>query len=500
MDDSEYEASLSRIHTSGPHDLDDDKRALNRAVYEEIRDILPIDDIHKVSDADLIYRFLIAYRWHPQKSADAIRDYVEWRSAMNLNTVLWEEFPDEVNAISPRFHGVDRFGNPVFYDRPSPAVIGRLLAHVPRETLLRTHFAMMERGRRLCKAIGADRVTCIVDLANLNMSIVTNPSAVGLLKEFSHLDQKFYPENMRTMILQNAGWTFSTLYKVIRPLLDVRVQKKIQIVRTGDAMVTDMEPWVDMSQVLEEFGGSSSIGDEHACLVVQHLEPGTPPLVGRDHCVGDSAAAAHSENLTPSGASLPTVSPPPPTAPTPPPSPEVKRKVTQFFTHRSLGPDGYETSTAFVLGWPVAQRCEKSIFDGTGTVKASVLTSTDGSLLIVDDARMVRYKVSVAPFGGVRKVKVRVHRPSQPGATVVTALTGELRCSCDTFLAMDVVPGNEFDHRDWTSFSHTRGDVALMMRRANHVAFQHELLSVPIPVLFALATAICSVWPWPTTL
>ena len=506
---AEYEAALASMSVSGPHELDDSHRALNRAVYTELQDLLPIDDIHKINDCDLIYRFLIAQRWHPQKAADALREYVEWRAEMRLNEVLWEDFPAEIEAIAPRFHGTDRFGFPVFYDRPSPAVVGQLLASVPRETLLRAHFAMMEQGRRLCKAMGRDRVSCVMDLAMLNMSIVTNPSAVGLLKEFSHMDQKYYPENMRTMMLQNAGWTFGTLYKVIRPLLDVRVQKKIQIMGTGDKLAETMTPWIDMDDVLDDYGGNSPHDAPPAVLQVKSLPVGTPPLrPGEEAMIAESPAANESFGYNGDGDCAATAGDAPdcderctPPPPPPPPAPVIKRKVTDFLVHRSVSPEGVTTSTAFVLGWPIVQRCNHVFVDAAGAVLAEILRDSAGGLVVVDKERHIRYRVAAPRLAWARHTKLFVFRPRQPDTRAELCLGGGVAPPDDMYLSMEVrVGGNGIDARDWSCMSHTRTDTPLLNRRASHVEFRKELLSVPVATLFALSTAICELWPWATCL
>jgi hypothetical protein len=282
----DYEAELERIDHSGPHDIGEEQQALNRAVAAELADLLPIDDIHKVSDCDLIYRFLIAHRWAVPKAVEGIRNYVAWRTELRLNGILWEQLPEDAMAAMPTFQGQDIFGNPVFYDRPDPKLVGQLLTKYSADEMLRMHAAVMETGRRLQKALGRDRVSCVIDCSKLTMSIVTNPSAMSLLKQMSKMDQTQYPENMRTLMICNGGWTFSGMYKLIRPLLDERVQKKIQIMggSTGSAkMREDMGQWIDVSQVPESFSGTAPDGSIPAHPVLQELRalpPGTPPPSG----------------------------------------------------------------------------------------------------------------------------------------------------------------------------------------------------------------------------
>jgi hypothetical protein len=267
---------------SGPHEIGPEQQALNRQVFEMLKptEIMPFDDIHKLNDCDLIYRFLIAQRWDVDKTASELIEYTKWRKENNMNQILWETQPDDIVAVLPFYQGLDNDGNPIFYDRPSPALIGELLTRHTREEIIRGHFVMMEQGRRLQRAMGKDRVTCLFDMTMLNMSIVTNPSAVGLLKECSKLDQKYYPENMRTMMITNSGWTFGTLITCIKPMLDVRVQKKIQKLGSGANLQKDMAQYADPAQVPEDFGGAAPrnpSADAVKVLNVAELPPCTPP-------------------------------------------------------------------------------------------------------------------------------------------------------------------------------------------------------------------------------
>jgi hypothetical protein len=274
--EAEYEKDLAGIDHSGPHLITEEQKLLNRQVFAACRDVMPFDDIHKLSDADLIYRFLIARKWSVEEAVKNIREYVVWRKENRLNEVLWEPLPEEALQLQCKFQGFDKFGHPVFYDTPEPKVISSLLQKLPREICLRAHFAVMEQGRRWQKIYKTDRVSCVYDLSHLTIAIVTNPRAVGFLKELTKIDQHYYPENMRTMLLCNGGWTFNGLYKVIRPLLDPRVQKKIQFVNNPDQVAA----WIDLDQVpVTHIGGKRAVDEG---LLVENFNlsaPGSPPMI-----------------------------------------------------------------------------------------------------------------------------------------------------------------------------------------------------------------------------
>ena len=88
------------------------------------------------------------------------------------------------------------------------------------------------------------------------MSMVTNPSALRFMKELAHEDQTMYPENMRFMLICNGGWTFSAAYKVIKPVLDPRVQLKINFMGSKDALYSDLDKFVEKSNLPESLKGT----------------------------------------------------------------------------------------------------------------------------------------------------------------------------------------------------------------------------------------------------
>jgi hypothetical protein len=278
-----YEKDLASQTNSGPHHIDDERRDKNRQVFAMIRGLLPFLDIHKKSDCDLIFRFLIAKKWDTQETAKALAEYVEFREKHALNDILWEEFPAETMKMGSHFSGFDFEGHPIFIKKPDPTVMGQLLVKFPRELLMRVHFKMMEQSRRLCLLYNTDRVSCLLDMSLLSMSVLTNPSAMGFLKEMTHLDQMYYPENMRYMLILNGGWTFSSLYSLVKPWLDPRVQQKINFIGSGAKMNADLAKFVELRFLVPEYGGTNESGNLLTDQDVQSTPRGTAPAVLRSN-------------------------------------------------------------------------------------------------------------------------------------------------------------------------------------------------------------------------
>lgn len=304
-----YEQDINKQIRSGPHAIGAEQQAKNREVVSLIEDILPIPDIHKTSDCDLIYRFLIAKKWDAGVTAQAIRDYVKWRKAERIDELLWETFPSDTDSLNCVYKGFDREGHPVYFDRPDPKILGLLLVAHPKELLMRVHLRSMEQGRRLQKMYGVDRVTCVIDFNMMSMSMVTNPSAMRFMKALAHEDQTMYPENMRFMLICNGGWTFSAAYKMIKPILDPRVQMKIHFMGAKEAMYTDMAKFIDSTNLPVDFRGTLSGEPLLDIGAVLKMPKGTPPSVlsqaaaapahrnAESFIIDDSGVAAGSPNM-----------------------------------------------------------------------------------------------------------------------------------------------------------------------------------------------------------
>ena len=274
----EYQRDILAQKHSGPHPIDDERRSLNKTVAGLVKDIIPFNDIHKKSDCDLIYRFLIAKKWDVNEAAKGLREYMAFRQEHNLNTILWEGVDPEVRSVlACEYSGFDKEGHPIFSDKPDPKGLGILLTKFSKESLMRTHFRMMEEGRRCCQMFQTDRVTCILDLSLLNMSVITNPAAMGFLKSMAHIDQTMYPENMRFMLICNGGWTFSSMYKILKPLLDPRVQQKINFI--GNNYLQEMAPFVLPEYIPASLGGSSKGEPLVDYVALAALPAGTPPAI-----------------------------------------------------------------------------------------------------------------------------------------------------------------------------------------------------------------------------
>eukprot|EP01004_Peranema_trichophorum_P007036 NODE_582_length_2575_cov_57.435155_g497_i0.p1 GENE.NODE_582_length_2575_cov_57.435155_g497_i0~~NODE_582_length_2575_cov_57.435155_g497_i0.p1 ORF type:complete len:732 (-),score=117.64 NODE_582_length_2575_cov_57.435155_g497_i0:223-2418(-) len=239
---------------SGPHEITDELRAACKSIFDEVG---AIPDACKITDEDLIYRFIIAHKGDKDVARTTLKEYIDWRSSYKTDNIRSEPFPHEIADLWPCwFYGKDKKGNPLYFEKPNQTSIRTLLEKFDAQQLVRWHIYTMECGRALYKSMGKDRITVVFDLSGVGMSVMLDRKVLALLKENVKSDQAMYPEHLHTMFIINAPGAFTMLWKMIVPLLDPRVRKKIHI--ADKHYLTEMQEYIDVDQLPKEFGGTAN--------------------------------------------------------------------------------------------------------------------------------------------------------------------------------------------------------------------------------------------------
>ncbi|KAG5464922.1 hypothetical protein LSCM4_00370 [Leishmania orientalis] len=260
--EAEYERDFHSQRCSGPIVFTEEERRKNRDLFSRLRDLLPLEDAYKVSDCDLMYRFLIGNHWNVSAAEKAMRNYVQLRKSDHLDSIIGEELhPTICSVLSPVYkglpcpiYGLDKEGLPVLWLSPDATKLILAMKEFTSEQLLRGQLRSMELGRYVCLQRKVDRCTYVIDLGGITMSSV-NKATLTLLKGVMKLLQVAYPEIMRRLLIFNTGWAVSTAWKVLRPLVDVRVQDKIKF-ESGPPTLAALQLYITADQVHPSFGGT----------------------------------------------------------------------------------------------------------------------------------------------------------------------------------------------------------------------------------------------------
>ena len=140
----------------------------------------------KIPDEDddtFLLRFCRARKFDEEKTMEMLENHFSWYRSYRVASLMRQSEaeimgcdPATIHALYPRgFHGWDKLGRPVNYQRPGLMNIPALLKMVSLETYLRYEVWQQERGLQLmarrARAAGRhiEAVTTIIDLKGLAM-------------------------------------------------------------------------------------------------------------------------------------------------------------------------------------------------------------------------------------------------------------------------------------------------------------------------------------------
>ncbi|KAK8485344.1 hypothetical protein V6N11_025382 [Hibiscus sabdariffa] len=185
--------------------------------------------------AETLVRFLKARDWNVAKAHKMLMDCLHWRVQNNIDEILAKPIvPTELyRAVRDSqligMSGYSREGLPVF-------AIGVGLSTLDKASVnyyVQSHIQINEYRDRVIlpsasKKHGRPITTCIkvLDMSGLKLSAL---SQIKLMTIISTIDDLNYPEKTNTYYVVDTPYIFSACWKVVKPLLQERTRKKIQV-------------------------------------------------------------------------------------------------------------------------------------------------------------------------------------------------------------------------------------------------------------------------------
>ena len=193
------------------------------------------------------FRFCQARGWAVDKALTMYRAHLSFRQQYGIDAVdgkpprIYHDIDELVQgkaAVKSAYpcihHSVDRYGRPVWIDRPGMIDVDALCVVQPQAELIRAFvfetevtldFRLPAASLAAGKYIG--KVMAIVDLAGFRMG---NFLAVrSEQKLIAAVAQDNYPEMVQRIVVINAPLAFTVVWRFISPLLDKRVREKIVV-------------------------------------------------------------------------------------------------------------------------------------------------------------------------------------------------------------------------------------------------------------------------------
>ncbi|XP_074582554.1 phosphatidylinositol/phosphatidylcholine transfer protein SFH2-like isoform X1 [Curcuma longa] len=184
-----------------------------------------------------LVRFLNAREWNVAKAHKMLVDCLNWRTENHIDDILTKPIiPSELyrgvrDSQLVGLCGYSKEGLPVF-------AIGAGLSTFDKASVnyyVQSHIQINEYRDRVILPAATKKYqryigTCIkvLDMTGLKLSALGH---IKLLTLIATLDDLNYPEKTQTYYVVNAPYVFSACWKVVKPLLQERTRRKVQVLQ-----------------------------------------------------------------------------------------------------------------------------------------------------------------------------------------------------------------------------------------------------------------------------
>lgn len=211
-----------------------------------------------------VRRFLRARAYRLEDALAMLRAYEKWRVDENVDDLLHyelsQELREKLHALYPRFyHGVDKFGRPVYIEVLKKFELKKLEALLTEDELHKLFISSYEQLINLklpacCRASGNVITECLTILDLDGLSILDVPSLVRLIRKIAAINSNYYPETLFRMIVINASFLIKGLWPMARGYIDPKTVAKTKFF-SGSAKELLLE-LVDADNLPKRYGGT----------------------------------------------------------------------------------------------------------------------------------------------------------------------------------------------------------------------------------------------------
>ena len=225
-------------------------------------------------DDHYVLRFLRARKFHIANTHKMFVDCENWRKELKvdelIDTFVFSE-EEAVRKCYPRYyHNIDKAGRPIYIEHVGVIDIKTLFKVTDEERMTKQHVLSYERLIRdrmpACTKL-ADRhieqCCTILDLKGVSLRQFAN--AFGFIKRTSAIAQNYYPEMMGKMYVINAPMMFTSVWGMVKPLLDEVTVKKIVIL--GSNYQATLLQDIEADNLPKVIGGTCECVGQGGCQV-----------------------------------------------------------------------------------------------------------------------------------------------------------------------------------------------------------------------------------------
>ncbi|KAM7525578.1 hypothetical protein LguiA_015480 [Lonicera macranthoides] len=260
-----------RLVLEGTHDPKDEKNVESFRELLLLEGQLPL----KHNDYHTLLRFLRRRDFDLMKAKESYLQYLKWLEEYGVDMIIrefkFEEY-GEVKKLYPHgYHGVDRYGRPVYIEKLGLVDLNALLQITTIDRFVKYHVSEKEKTLRwrfpACSIAAKKHIAStvsILDVKDVGMANFSKPARY-LFMEIQKIDSSYYPETMHQLFIVNAGSGFKFLWKALKAFLDTRTLAKIQVL--GSNYKSNLVEVIDPSNLPSFLGGNCTCSENGGCLL-----------------------------------------------------------------------------------------------------------------------------------------------------------------------------------------------------------------------------------------
>ncbi|XP_068650323.1 phosphatidylinositol/phosphatidylcholine transfer protein SFH11 [Aristolochia californica] len=221
-----------------------------------------------------------------QKAKEMYQNMLKWRSDNGVDTIeqefSFEEFYEVKKCYPHGYHGVDRYGRPLYIERIGMLDLDALLKVTTVERFVKYHIMEQEKTlnwRYPACSLAAKRhvasTTAILDVAGVGKNNLSK-SARDIFLEIQRIDSNYYPETLYRLFIVNAGSGFRVLWTALKAFLEARTVSKIHVL--GSDYRSKLKEFIAPSDLPTFLSGSCTCSEHGGCLL-EDKGPWTDPEI-----------------------------------------------------------------------------------------------------------------------------------------------------------------------------------------------------------------------------
>ncbi|XP_026410658.1 phosphatidylinositol/phosphatidylcholine transfer protein SFH11-like [Papaver somniferum] len=276
---------------------------------DSFRELLSLDGqlTNKHDDYHTLLRFLRMRSFDLQQAKDMYLKMLKWRKECRVDLIskefIFDEYMEVKSCYPHGFHGVDKFGRPLYIERIGNIDLDALFKITTIDRFVKYHISEQEKTLNLrypaCSVAAKKHLastTSILDVKGVGMNNFSK-HARELFAEIQKIDSSYYPETLHQLFIVNAGSGFRVLWRALKPFLDSRTIAKIQ--GLGSNYQSCPTEVIHPSNLPSFLGGTCTFCEYGGCLmndrgpwtdpqVTELLQANgeieAPPICEKNHC------------------------------------------------------------------------------------------------------------------------------------------------------------------------------------------------------------------------